>query len=367
MANKPQALYLHIPFCEHICDYCDFPKLQYFTTLAKDYLGRLQEELDSYQIKHQLKSIYIGGGTPTALEDDLFEKLLQIVEPYSKGIKEYTIEANPESLSEHKLTLMKQYGVTRLSLGVESTNDQILHAINRHHTFQDVKNAVRRAKDKGFLDINVDLILGLPQANKALLEADLDHILALEVPHISCYSLSVHPHTVFYLRGVEEPLDDYSRELYDIVEKRLTAHGYIHYEVSNWAKPGHESQHNFTYWRDETYYGVGLGASGFIDNYRYTNTKSLSRYNEGIFQQEKEIISYADDEEYYLMLTLRTNEGLSYREYERRFAQSFSALHRQKIEEFLRDGLLTEKDEHLIPTYEGMMVLDAIVLAFLGD
>ena len=179
------SLYIHIPFCEHLCDYCDFTKVQYFSLFAKPYLVELEKELNSYHINN-LKTIYIGGGTPTALEDELFERLLQIVTKYTKGVEEYTVEANPESLSKNKLMLMKQYGVNRISLGVETTNDEILKSINRHHTFEDVKKAILTAKEIGFDNLNVDLILGLPGTSKEQIQLDISNLLALGVQHISC-------------------------------------------------------------------------------------------------------------------------------------------------------------------------------------
>lgn len=365
MNKLPSALYIHIPFCEHLCDYCDFPKLQYFTNFADRYLISLKQELDSYHITHPLETIYVGGGTPTSLNLNQFERLLSIIAPYTKGVKEYTFEANPESLSDEKLALLKKYGCNRLSIGVESTNDDILKAINRHHTFQDVKNAVLRAKNHSFLDINLDLIIGLPQATRPLLEQDITNLLALDVPHISCYALSVHPHTMFYLRHIEEPSDDLSREYYDIVEEMLTKYGYKHYEISNWAKPGFASLHNQVYWRDDHYYGVGLGASGYLSNYRYTNTKSLNDYLDGHYLQEKEYITLADDEEYFLMLTLRTSEGLSFQEYQDRFGVNFLEKYHTPAEKMIDYGWLKKSETHLSPTYEGMMVLDQIILAFL--
>ena len=367
MKNKPLSLYIHIPFCEHICSYCDFPKLQYFTDLAKKYLLHLKMELDSLNITHQLETIYIGGGTPTALEDDLFEQLLQIVAPYASKIKEYTIEANPESLSSNKIRLMEKYGVTRLSLGVESTDDQILKAINRHHTFADVKRVIKDIRATSHLVVNIDLILGLPHCNTKHFKNDLNNVISLDVEHISCYSLTVHPHTVFFLEHIEEPNDDFSRELYDLADKMLSQAGYLHYEVSNWAKSGFWSLHNMTYWQDEEYYGVGLGASGFINKYRYTNTKSITEYNQGHYLASRELISYEDDKIYFIMLTLRTIKGLSFKEYRRRFGDDFSILHKESIARFVSEGLLNIKEDTLAPTYQGMMVLDQIIVQFISE
>ncbi len=369
MKNKPvEALYIHIPFCEHICDYCDFPKLQYFRNFAIDYLDSLKKELDSYQIdKKQIKTIYVGGGTPTSLEDDLFLELLKAIKPYAEGVLEYTFEANPESLSIEKLSMMKEYGVNRLSIGLESTDDRILKAINRHHTFSDVKTAILEARKIGFNNINVDLIIGLPNVLKTQLNKDLDNILSLNVEHISCYSLTIHPNTVFFIKHIEEPNGDISRELYDLVEEKLVSNGYIHYEISNWCKKGRESLHNFTYWKDEQYYGVGLGASGYVDNKRYVNTRNIQKYNSGDFLEEAEEVSDKDDLIYFIMLNLRTNRGIVFEEFEERFKESFMNKYKEKVEKLVSENLLIIDKNRIYPTYNGMMILDQIILELIGE
>ena len=366
--NKILSLYIHVPFCEHLCDYCDFPKLQYFRTFAEKYLTALEDELNSYQISHALKTIYVGGGTPTALEDDLFERLLKIISDYSKDIEEYTFEANPDSLSDNKLRLMREYGVNRLSIGVESTDDKILSSINRHHTFEDAKTAISRARKWGFDNLNVDLIIGLPHVSKALFIKDLDNILSLDVEHISLYSLTVHPHTMFSLKGIEEPKEEFARALYDIAETKLKEAGYIHYEISNWAKPNRESKHNFTYWKDERYYGIGYGASGYIDDTRYTNTRNLDKYLSGQYIEEKEMVSKKEDRTYFIMLKLRTNQGIDLKEFRERFDEDLLKTKEQEIQAFIKEGLLyIDVEKHrLIPTYNGMMILDQIILALIN-
>ena len=368
MNNPPKALYIHIPFCESICDYCDFPKLQYFRIFAEKYLDNLQKEIEFYKVNNNLETIYIGGGTPTCLEDDLFLKLLEIVKPYSQSVKEYTIEANPESLSINKLKMMKNHGVNRLSIGVESTNDSILKAINRHHTYQDVVNAVNSAVSFGFNNINVDLILGLPHALKKQLKEDLDNLLSLPITHISCYSLTVHPHTSFYLRGIKPQNSDVERDLYDYVESRLKETGFIHYEVSNWAKPGKESLHNFAYWKDEQYYGIGMGASGYVDNVRYTNTLSINEYLNGRTINEKEVVTKDDDKEYFIMLNLRTVRGIILKEYQEKFDENFYDTHKASIESFINKGLMVynKEEDRIFLTYPGMMILDTILMELLA-
>lgn len=350
--NNIHSLYIHIPFCNKICDYCDFTKLQYFRNFALDYLKALKDELDSYHISN-LKTIYVGGGTPTALEDDLFLELLEMIDPYKKGVKEYTFEANPESLSINRIKMLKEHGVNRISLGVQTTNDKILKAINRDHNFTQVKEAIKNLKENGIDNINVDLILGLPHTSENILKEDLKNILSLEVKHISCYGLTINPHTVLFNKGFKEPEGDILRRYYDIVEEILTEHGFIHYEVSNWAKPGYESEHNLTYWRNKEYYGVGLGASGYIGETRYKNTINLSQYLTRVFINEKENVSKRDKFVYQVMLNLRTIEGLDIK-----YLKDKEAV----VAELINKGLIIKKENKVIATYEGMMILDQIVL-----
>lgn len=360
--NKPRALYIHIPFCTHICDYCDFPKLQYFTNFASNYLDKLQEELDSYHIG-ELDTIYIGGGTPTSLEDDLFFRLLEMIRPYSEGAKEYTVECNPESLSISKLKMMKENGVNRLSIGVESTDDKILDLINRNHTFNDVIKAVDNARKIGFNNISFDLILGLPQVSLEMLKKDILNLIALKPTHISCYSLTVHEHTRFYLKGIKEVDNETSRLQYDLVNRLLEEHGFIHYEVSNWCLPNCMSLHNLTYWEDDRYYGLGLGASGYIDDIRYTNTKSLSYYLEGKFVSEEEVVTPKDDVIYYIMLNLRTIYGIKRKDFIARFGYDLFINKKEELDSLYIKGLINISNNYdtIVATYEGMMLLDIII------
>ncbi len=361
--NRPvEAIYIHIPFCQHICDYCDFPKLQYFRIFAEKYLSCLKREMESYNIPNTIKTIYVGGGTPTALEDDLFLELLKIIKPYTGLVEEYTFEANPESLSLEKLQLMKEYGVNRISLGAQTTNEEILKKINRKHTYEDVKTAISLARKVGFDNLNIDLIIGLPGAGKEQFKQDLINVTSLGVEHISCYSLTVHPNTAFFIKGITEPKEELSRELYDLAESFLKEKGFIHYEISNWAKPGRESKHNLTYWEDEHYYGFGMGAAGYIEDKRYTNTKSISKYNAGEYVDEVEQVFKKDDKLYFLMLNLRTNQGIEFERYNYRFDGDFLKEHENAISRLVKQGLLVLTEDRIYPTYDGMMVLDQIIM-----
>ena len=358
--NRPKALYIHIPFCNSICDYCDFTKLQYFTIFSKPYLEALKNEIKSYNIK-DLDTIYIGGGTPTSLSDEEFEDLLQFLFPYAKSIKEYTIECNPESLTQNKIKLMKKYGVNRLSIGVESTNDEILISINRKHTFNDVKRAIALARKENFNNISVDLILGLPNVTKKLLEKDIENIIDLHIDHVSCYSLTVHPNTVFYINGIEPLPSDKERELYDLDNEKLVNSGFIKYEISSWSK-GEESLHNLTYWCNQEYYGCGLGASGYVNGVRYKNVSNIQKYLNKIYIEEKEEVSVKDDIEYEIMLNLRTRYGLNLDKFKEKFRFDLRKRKKEEINNLIKQGLIVIENDKLIATYEGQMILDQIIL-----
>ena len=360
--NKVQSLYIHIPFCNAICHYCDFPKLQYFRIFAEKYIDKLIQEIEEVVTNKELETIYIGGGTPTSLDDDLFKKLLSYLSNYSKRVKEYTIEANPESLSENKIKLIKKYGINRISIGVESTDDKVLESIGRKHTFEDVKNVVTLLKENGIDNINLDLILGLPGVSYEMVKNDINNILMLEPKHISTYSLTVHEHTMFYLNGQKEPSNDFSRQLYDLVHDSLLERGYEHYEISNFAMPGYRSEHNLTYWRNKEYFGVGLGAAGYVSGVRYKNTTSLSKYLKGEYIEEKEVLNKHDIEIYQVMLNLRTVEGLDLDTYKTLFNKDLYLEKKKEIDELIAQKYLIKRENCLIPTYSGMMILDQIIL-----
>ena len=357
-----KSLYIHIPFCKKLCSYCDFPKLQFFRSFAVKYIEQLEKELIDTVKNKELDTIYIGGGTPTSLDDDLFLELLKMVRPYSNVVKEYTIEANPESLSIEKLKMMKQYGVNRISIGVESTDNNILKLLNRDHTFEMVKEVVKNIKDVGIDNFNFDLILGLPHVSKEMLLKDLDNLVALNPNHISTYSLTVHEHTKFGLEKVEEPEEDFAYDLYKTVHDYLLNRGYIHYEVSNFAKPQYESKHNLVYWRNEEYYGVGLAAAGYLNNIRYKNTDNLTKYLNGENEKEIEELSLKDQYEYQIMLNLRTNEGLDLDYLKEKFKVDLLKEKQDTIEKYIKSNHLILNQNRLTTTFDGRMILDRIIL-----
>lgn len=359
--NKVKSLYIHIPFCDSICDYCDFTKLLYNERFAQDYLTKLKRELNEYS-PFFVETIYIGGGTPTSLPYDNLAILLEAISIFATNVKEYTIEANPENLTPEKLRLLRKYGVNRLSIGVQTTNDLVSKKINRGHTFEQVKNAIKNARDFGFENINVDLIIGLPNVTKRMFENDLKNIVSLEVDHISCYSLTVHQNTVFFNKNIDEPSPEFARELYDLAHQYLAEKGYVHYEISNWSKPGKFAQHNLTYWNNENYYGVGLGASGFIGDIRYKNIANIQKYGNPEFIEEKENLELRDNRTYELITRLRTIFGINIQSFQEKYNENLIETKKAEIDELIKQKLLYFEDNAIKPTYEGMMVLDQILL-----
>ncbi len=363
--NKVKSLYIHIPFCDHICAYCDFHKLIYNEKFAKNYVDVLLNEIDSYNLE-SLSTIYIGGGTPTSLKDEDFEKLLKRCSSLLSDKYEFTVEANVENLTDKKLQIMKNYKVNRLSIGIESTNDCVLNLINRHHSFLDAKDAILRARSFGFNNINVDLIFGLPRQNKEVLIEDLKNIIALKTEHISIYSLIVSKGTIFYNKKIKELDEDTNRQYYDLILDTLRKNGYERYEISNFAKDHHYSKHNLVYWNDEEYVGVGLSASGYINNKRYRNTLNINEYLAGHYlnNQDIEIIDEKRHLEEYLMLKLRLEQGFDLSEFENTFGFDFITKFKDVVNELTKNSLMIVTKNNARLTDDGLMILDNILLKF---
>ena len=364
MINKPQSLYIHIPFCDHICKYCDFTKLFYFEKYEKDYLNSLIKEIESYHI-NKVKTLYFGGGTPTALSDAGFEKILSFAEQYLAEDYEFTVEANVENLTESKLSIMKKCGVNRISIGVQSTNDELLKEIGRNHGFEDARRVVSLAKAQGFDNINFDLIYGFKHQSIRQLKKDLKNFIALDIDHISIYSLIVEPGSIFYSQGVKEQKEGASRKFYEVILKTLRKNGYERYEISNFARNKKYSRHNMTYWQNKEYYGCGLGASGFVNGNRYTNTKSLTEYNKYKFVKESEKVSTKDNLEYYLLTNLRMEQGFSRDEFKQKFGQDFTEMFKDKINKFLLSNLIDISSDRVKLNDNGLLLMDFVILKLL--
>ena len=363
-ANKPQSLYIHIPFCDHICSYCDFTKLFYNQKYEKSYLEALKNEIKS-KVTNQVSTLYFGGGTPTSLSDEGFKEILEFAAQYLDKDYEFTVEANVENLSESKLDIMKSCGVNRLSIGVQSTCNKVLKEIGRHHSFEDAQKVVELAKSKGFNNVNIDLIYGFKNETLNDLKKDLEEFIKLDVDHISIYSLIVEKGSIFYNEKYKTQNEEDSRTYYEYIVGFLREHGYKRYEVSNFARNNKFSRHNLTYWHNQEYYGCGLGASGYENNVRYENTKSITTYLKGNYVSSKEEVSENDNLEYYLITNLRLEDGFLRSEFVTKFGIDFVDKFGDKIEKFSLDKYFAISDDKVSLSDEGLIMMDFVILKLL--
>ncbi len=330
--------YVHIPFCEHICFYCDFNKVFLEGQPVDDYVDSLIKEMQLTVQAHPdeaVSTFYIGGGTPTTLNERQLDRLLYGIQDTFKLPKngEFTMESNPESLTFDKLKIMQNYGVNRLSMGVQSFNDAILKKIGRIHTSEQVYRCIADARRAGFDNMSIDLIFRLPNQTMKDFEESLTKALELDLPHYSIYALILENKTVFYnlMRQGKLPLpsEDTEADMYALAIDTMAKHGRNHYEISNFAKPGFESQHNLTYWKNEHYFGFGAGAHGYIDGVRYNNHGPIQHYLEPLRANELPVIyrktlTKNEQIEEEMILGLRTMTGVSQKHFAEKFGISLA-------------------------------------------
>lgn len=358
------GLYVHIPFCENICTYCDFNKrIPKDSKMINDYLNALRRDYEEIS-HHQFDTIYIGGGTPSMLSANELEKLLEIFKDQRPF--EYTIEVNPESYTEGKGLLFKQYNINRISLGIQTFNDNILSTLNRKHTSKDVFRTLRHLISIGLYNINVDMIFSLPNQTMEDLQNDLKIINKLPITHLSYYNLILEEKTVLYhdyLNKKFVPKDDETEaKMYNMIVDNLTKNGFNHYEVSNFHK-GNPSLHNTIYWTNNNYHSIGAGAHGFFENYRYYHTKNVTDY---ILNPSKETVPQTEDMNYQdtLIFGLRMIDGVNlvdvFNKFKREPLKDFP-----KINNFIKDGLLEVVDNNLKVTRKGLLFLNQIEVIFI--
>lgn len=325
------------------------------------YVEEVLKEIESYG-RHQYQTIFFGGGTPTALNEKDLTRLCQGVARYAAPNAEWSVECNVESTTNAKLMLMKMAGVNRLSFGVQTFKQEALLALNRHHQDQDIVRTIQAAKDLGYKQINVDLIYDLPKVSDDDLKQDLSKFLALDVDHIATYALTIHPNTVFGIQKIQPATDEVSRRHYETIYQTLTAHGYERYEVSNFARNKAYARHNMTYWKNEEYIGCGLGASGYLHGVRYTNTKNMTKYLQGVRKDVQEIIDPPMKRFEFLMLNLRLKDGFSLTNFKEIFAEDFVVMYANTLPALLEKKLMTIHENQVALTFEGMMLLDYVLL-----
>jgi oxygen-independent coproporphyrinogen III oxidase len=362
-----KGLYIHIPFCESICHYCDFVKrVPKNKEMVDTYIDALVKEINSYHNHFKtIETIYIGGGTPSMLDVNQFEILFESIKEISPV--EFTIEVNPESYTEEKGILFKKYGVNRISLGVQTFNQQLLEYLNRKHTKDHVFSVVKHLKSIDIPRISVDLIYAIPGQTLKDLYSDLKYINELDISHVSCYSLILEEKTYFYhqyLRGKFEQMDeDMEAKMYQIVMDELKKQGFEHYEISNYAKQNHYSLHNMIYWTLGEYIGVGLGAHGFIDQYRTLNHKSLPKYlNEPLEKKElqNEETMLQDD----MIFGLRKMKGISLEYLKERYDIDIFEKY-PKLKEKIELGLIKVENGRLMLTDKGIFLGNQVFMVFI--
>lgn len=372
-----EAVYIHIPFCLKKCNYCDFLSFAQPGQMAAYIDGLLTEmALAAERYPVQAKSIFIGGGTPSCLPDDLLEKLLQAVAQHfvTDDLQEYTIEANPGTVSLPKLRLMKQYGVNRLSFGVQSDRADHLQLLGRIHSFAQAEEAVQLAREAGFTNINLDLMYGLPGQTLEQWQQTLRHVLTLQPQHLSLYQLKIEEDTVmeqWLQQGVIEEFDDgLALELYRAGQTILAEHGYHQYEISNYALDGYSSIHNQVYWKTEPYLGLGLGACSWFRPLRWNNSFDMDDYLTQLQQgtlprQEPEQLTEQEQMEEMVFMALRMNQGLQWEAFARRFGKRAEDVFAAALQRCKAQNWLAETADRIMLTEEGRVLGNLVFLEFM--
>ena len=374
MQTKPTSAYVHIPFCTQICYYCDFSKVFIKNQPVDSYLEHLIEEYDSYDIKN-LRTLYIGGGTPTALSAPqlafLLEKLTDKLD--LSYLEELTIEANPGDLDQEKIAVLKESPVNRVSLGVQTFNDRMLKQIGRSHSEKDIYENIANLKKAGFDNISIDLIYALPKQTMEDVKTNVAKAIALDIPHMSLYSLILENHTVFMNRmrrgKLPLPKENLEAEMFDYIIAELGKAGFEHYEISNFSKPGFESRHNLMYWDNAEYYGIGAGASGYVDGVRYKNHGPIRHYLQAVeagnARVQEEVLTLNEKMEEEMFLGLRKKSGVSKKRFEEKFGLSFEDQYGAVVSELTEQGLLVPDRDIVRMTKQGLFLGDTVAEKFI--
>ena len=359
-----ESVYIHIPFCKSICSYCDFCKVLCHGPWITQYLNALLAEVEDKYFGEEIGTIYVGGGTPSALNIKELKYLFEIINKFNKKEEvEFTFECNLNDINEEMLRLLKENGVNRLSIGIESFNEDKLAFMERRHTFNDAQEKMALIRSMGFDNVNVDLIYGIPGETIKDLKKDIDLILKLEPDHISTYSLIVEDNTKIGISGVVPIEEELDAEMYELIRDRLKSKKFKHYEISNFALEGKESKHNMKYWVNEEYYGFGLGAHGYRHGVRYENTRSINGYFEGKYLLREEMLSKEDKMANELMLGFRKVEGINLKDFFMKYEVNLQEVF--NVKELIENKELIYKDGYLFINPEYLYVMNEILIKIL--
>ena len=373
MKAKPTGLYVHIPFCLKKCAYCDFCSFINADFPQKaEYIDALCAEISGYKDKEiTLDTIFFGGGTPSLLTGEEFSKIMRSIREsfsLSDGL-EFTVEANPKTLTTEKLRVYMSEGVNRLSMGLQSANSNELAALGRIHTYEEFVESYTLAREAGIKNLNVDLMYGIPEQTMDSFRYTLEAVCALAPEHISVYGLILEEGTPLY-KSVDKyrmPTEDAECDMYYLAADYLRDKEYSHYEISNYAKEGLECRHNLKYWKCDEYIGVGLAAYSYFGGKRYGNTAEKDEYlsqngDITIYEEESTLESEAYE---FVMLGLRLSEGISLSEYKARFGRDFLDGREEKIKSFFELGYISLSEDNLSLTERGFYVSNSILTSLL--
>ena len=369
------SIYFHIPFCKQKCSYCDFYSQiapQYIDSYIDAMIAELYLRKDYLPTNEKISSIYFGGGTPSLLSGKQFEKIFDAVNQVFITDKnaEITFEANPDDLSEIFFKEIENLPFNRLSIGIQSFNDKFLRKINRRHTAQQAVESIQRAKEHNFTNISIDLIFGLPNQTFSEWKADVKKILSLDIQHISAYCLTYEEGTqLFESRSagqILETSEDILNKMYLFLIQSAEKQGFEHYEISNFAKNGFRAKHNSSYWNYGKYLGIGAAAHSFDGENRRWNIPSIEKYiaaiasNKPFFEQE--ILSRKDKYNEYIMLSLRTAEGVDYEFIRKNFQEEYENYFFNNIQKFIatKKIILTENNRYVL-TKEGILISNSVI------
>lgn len=375
MMKRPTSAYVHIPFCTQICYYCDFSKVFIKNQPVDEYLAALMEEVRFYDLP-PLKTLYIGGGTPSALSAEQLDYLLSNLENLLdlSQVEEFTIEANPGDLTGEKIAVLRTSKCNRVSLGVQTFDDRMLKKIGRSHNQAQIYETISALKAAGFHNISIDLIYALPGQTMDQVKDNVGRALALDIPHMSLYSLILENHTVFMNRqrrgNLHLPNEDVESDMFEYILQELEKNGFEHYEISNFTKPGFESRHNLMYWDNAEYFGLGAGASGYLAGMRYRNRGPIQHYLKAIRENgharlHEEYLSQVEQMEEEMFLGLRKKSGISVARFEEKYATSFEERYGQVVSELKDEGLLQEENGFIRMTKKGLFLGDTVAERFI--
>ena len=380
--RKPLGLYVHIPFCRSKCDYCDFCSMvPNSSSVVEHYTDALILQMEDNSAKlrpYLIDSVYIGGGTPTALDE---KRLARIIENIYRNFKiakkaEFTVEANPATCEYHYFRRLRKLGVNRLSMGLQSVHDNELRALGRIHTFAEFKDTYADARDAGFDNVNLDLMYGIPEQSEKSFSETLSAVTALEPDHISMYALKIEDGTPFAQRkdALVLPDEDAQYSMYMNGVEYLATRGFERYEISNFARDGKYSQHNLKYWHCDEYFGLGAAAHSFIEGERISTTRNVRDFIDGLevinsdinIIDSKTAVSGNALMDEYVMLAMRLSQGINCAEFQQRFGVDFNEKYGVLLDDYINDGFVQKDDAGYRFTSQGMFVSNYILSDVLG-